>query len=144
MNFQPSAAANRDRFWRRLLEVGLWIAARDDLPKAEEERRPHRTGPSPLRWLISRSPLPTRVDSSREARIPSRWLASKEELPHRVDVSTRTRGFLTWLAGREELPAAPTSKPVSAQSFVRWLLTPESPDSARKPVLTKEVPPHES
>lgn len=144
MTTRSSAGAGQKKIWRRFLGFWKWIANREDLPEAEEDPRPHRTGTSPLLWLISTSPLPFHADSSSEARSLSRWLASNEELPRRVDVSTRTRGFLEWLAGREELPPAPSREPVSKRSFVRWLLTPESPGRGREPQPTKEVAPHES
>ena len=163
----PPAAAERPRLWRRFLEFGQWIVDRDELPRDEKESSTQNTGPTPVAWLASPDPLPSRTDSPPRRRgflrwlasrdpLPSRsesprrhtdflhWLASRDPLPNRFVSPHRHPGFLGWLTAREEPPAESSARTPASRSLLRWLLSSEPHDRNENLHSPKEVAPHES
>ena len=166
MHGLPPTRTRRPRFVRRLLVFGRWIVEREELPRDEEETSIRRTGPSPIGWLASPDPLPSRTDSPPRRRGFLRWLASRDPLPSRLDSPRRRlgfppwvvsrdqlpslsdsphpqRGFPAWLTAREQLPAESPERTPASRSIFRWLLTSEPHDRLENLHSTKEVPLHE-
>ena len=167
MNTPPPAAAGRRRFWRQFLSFGEWVVEGEELPRDEEEAPTQRTGPSPVAWLASADPLPSRMDSPphhqgflhwlvwrhplpihsdsppRHAEF-LRWLASRDPLPNHYVSSHRHPGFFAWLTEREGPPSESPERTPASRSILRWFLTTEPDDRLESLHSTKEVPPHES